>query len=73
MNFRKLFQKWILVQVQGGAALQPADILSYFEELRRGTNTEIGTKHFAETASYSGKISLGLVVSPVAAGKSLAT
>jgi hypothetical protein len=33
-----------LVQVQGGTEFQPADILEYFEELKLGANTEIGTK-----------------------------
>ena len=41
----------ILAQVQGGAEFQPEDILKYFEELKRGPNTEIGTKDFFEMAS----------------------
>jgi hypothetical protein len=40
-----------LVQVQGGTEFQPADILKYFEELKRGSNTEIGTKDIFEMAS----------------------
>jgi hypothetical protein len=40
-----------LVQVQGGAELQPAGILQYSEQLKQGTNTEIGPKNFFEIAS----------------------
>jgi len=49
-----------LVQDQGGPELQPAGapqevllgcILQYSEELKQGTNTEIGTKNFFEIAS----------------------
>jgi len=36
---------------QGGAALQPAGILKYVEDLKRGPNTEIGQKDFFEIAS----------------------
>ncbi len=36
----------ILVQGQGGGEVQPAGILKYSEELKRGPNTEIGTKDF---------------------------
>ena len=43
----------ILVQVQGGAEFQPADILKYFEELKRGPNTEVGTKDLLEMASHN--------------------
>jgi len=41
----------ILVQGQGGAEVQPAGILKYSEELKRGPNTEIGTKDIFEIAS----------------------
>jgi len=40
-----------LVQVQGGTEFQSADILKYFDELKRGPNTEIGTKDFFEMVS----------------------
>jgi len=39
-----------LVQGQGGADVQPAGILKYSEELKRGPNTEIGPKDFFEIA-----------------------
>ena len=41
----------ILVQGQGGAEVQPAGILKYSEELKRGPNAEIGPKDFFEMAS----------------------
>jgi hypothetical protein len=41
----------ILVQGRGGAEVQPADILKYSEELKRGPNIEIGAKDIFETAS----------------------
>jgi hypothetical protein len=41
----------ILAQGQGGTEFQPADILKYFEDLKRVPNTEIGTKDFFEMAS----------------------
>jgi hypothetical protein len=41
----------ILVQGQGGGEVQPAGILKYSEELKRGPNTEIGPKDFFEIAS----------------------
>jgi hypothetical protein len=40
-----------LAQVQGGIEFQPADILKYFEELKPGSNTEIGTKELFEIVS----------------------
>jgi hypothetical protein len=43
---RSRLKNRILVQVQGGTEFQSADILKYFEELKRGPNTEIGTKDF---------------------------
>jgi len=39
-------KNWILFQDQGGTKFEPADILRYFEELKRGANAEIGTKDF---------------------------
>ena len=47
---RSHLKKKVLVQVQGGAELQPAGILQYSEELKQGTNTEIGPKNFFEIA-----------------------
>jgi len=41
----------ILVQGRGGAEVQPAGILKYSEELKRGPNTEIGPIDFFEIAS----------------------
>jgi hypothetical protein len=49
----------ILAQGQGGAEFQPAGILKYVEELKRGPNTEIGKKDFFEIASI--KIKMGRV------------
>jgi len=43
----------ILVQGQDGAEVQPAGILKYSEELKRGPNTEIEPKDFFEIASKS--------------------
>jgi hypothetical protein len=44
-------KKKILVQDQGAAEFQTAGILKYVEDLKRGTNTEIGPKDFFEIAS----------------------
>ena len=41
-----------MAQVQGGIEFQPAGILKYFKELKRGPNTEIGTKDFFEMLPY---------------------
>ena len=41
----------ILVQDQGGAEFQPAGILKYNEDLKRGPNAEIGLKDYFEMAS----------------------
>ena len=41
----------IFVQSQGGAKVQPTRILSYFEDLKRGTNTGFGQKDIFEVAS----------------------
>jgi hypothetical protein len=43
-------KKRILVQDQGGAEFQPAGILKYVEDLKRGTNAEVGPKDFFEIA-----------------------
>ncbi len=43
----------ILVQGQGGAEFQPAGILLYVEDLKRGHNAGIGPKDFFEIASNS--------------------
>ena len=40
-----------MAQGQGGTEFQPADILKYFEELKRDPNKEIGTKDIFEMAS----------------------
>ena len=48
---RSHLKKRILVKYRGGAKLQPAGILLYFQELKRGTNKEIGPKDFFEIAS----------------------
>jgi hypothetical protein len=50
-NTRSHLKNRILAQGQGGTEFQPADILKYFEDLKRGPNTEIGTKDFFEMAS----------------------
>ena len=41
----------ILAQGQGGTEFQPAGILKYVEDLKRGPNTEIGEKDLFEIAS----------------------
>ena len=48
---RSQLKKEILVQGQGGPEIQPADILKYFEELKRGHNADIGFKDSFEIAS----------------------
>jgi hypothetical protein len=40
-----------LAQGQGRTEFQPAGILKYVEDLKRGPNTEIGEKDFFEIAS----------------------
>ena len=50
-SIRSHLKKRILVQDQGGAEFQPAGILKYVEDLKRGANTEIGPKDFFEIAS----------------------
>jgi hypothetical protein len=49
-NYRSHLKKRILAQGQGGTEFQPAGILKYFEDLKRGLNTEIGQKDFFEIA-----------------------
>jgi hypothetical protein len=49
------FKIRVLVQCQGGAEFQPAGILWYVEDLKRGPNAEIGPKNYFETASTYGK------------------
>ena len=51
---RSHLKKRILVKYRGGTKLQPTGILRYFEELKRGTNKEIGPKDFFEIASNEG-------------------
>jgi len=43
----------ILVQGCGGAAFQTGGILEYFEDLKRGSNKDIGPKDIFEIASNS--------------------
>jgi len=50
-NIEAISKKKILAQDQGGTEFQPAGILKYFEELKRGANTEIVSKDFFEMAS----------------------
>ena len=51
MRTRSHLKKRIWAQDQGGAKFQSADILRYFEDLKRGPNVEIGFKDFFEIAS----------------------
>ena len=48
---RTHLKKKIWAQDQGGIKFQPADILKYFEELKREPNAEIGFKDFFEIGS----------------------
>jgi hypothetical protein len=48
---RSHLKNWILVQDQGGSEFQPAGILRYVEDVKRGSNAEIGPKDFIEIAS----------------------
>jgi hypothetical protein len=41
----------ILVQNQGGAEFKPAGILKYVEDLKEGSNAEVGPKDYFEIAS----------------------
>jgi len=49
----------ILVQGRGGAAFQTGGILEYFEDLKQGTNNDIGPKDIFEIASNN--IMVGLM------------
>ena len=51
MDTRTHLKNRILAQSQGGTEFKPADILKYFEELKWGPNTEIGTKNIFEVGS----------------------
>ena len=53
---RSPLKNWILVQGQGGLVFQPGGILSYFEELKREPNAEIGPKDIFEKASKGGQL-----------------
>jgi len=48
---RSYLKNRILFQGQGGTEFQPAGILKYSEELKRGLNTEVGAKDIFEIAS----------------------
>ena len=48
---RSYLKNMILVQDQGEAKFEPADIREYFEELKRGSNAGIGPKDIFEIAS----------------------
>ena len=50
-NIRSHLKNRILVQDQGGAEFQPADILKYDEDLKREPNADIGPKGIFEIAS----------------------
>jgi hypothetical protein len=43
-------KKGILVQDQGGSGFQTGDILAYVEDLKPGSNKDIGPKGFFEMA-----------------------
>jgi hypothetical protein len=45
-----------LVQDRGGAEIQTGGILLYVEDLKRGTNKDIGPKDIFETSSKSGPV-----------------
>jgi hypothetical protein len=49
--FRSHLKNRILVQDRGGAEFQTAGILLYVEDLKRGTNKDIGPKDIFEIAS----------------------
>jgi len=51
ITFRSHLKNRIFAQGQGGTEFQPAGILKYVEDLKRGPNTEIGQKDFFEIAS----------------------
>jgi rSAM/selenodomain-associated transferase 2/rSAM/selenodomain-associated transferase 1 len=56
--FRSHLKNRVLAQGQGRTEFQPAGILKYVEELKRGPNTEIGKKDFFEIASNPNRISI---------------
>ena len=49
--FRSYLKNRILVQDRGGAKLKTGGILLYVEDLKRGTNKDIGPKDIFEMAS----------------------
>ena len=51
LDTRSYLKNRMLVQGQGGPEIQPAGILMYSEELKRGPNTEIGPKDIFKIAS----------------------
>jgi hypothetical protein len=53
MLTRSHLKNRILVQGRGGAEFQTGGILEYFEDLKRGTNKDIGPKDIFEIASKS--------------------
>ena len=71
---RSHLKKRILVQDQGGAEFQTdgvavtaiADILRYFEDVKRGPNAEVGPKDFFEMVSKLPLCSLLIVSSETA-------
>ena len=67
-NTRSHLKIRILVQGQGGAEFQPADILTYVEDLKQGPNAEIGPKDFFEIASNPGVAQTGPRFSGIWAG-----
>ena len=50
-SIRSHLKKKVLVQDQGEAEFQPTGILKYVEDLKRGSNAEVGPKDFFEIAS----------------------
>jgi hypothetical protein len=48
---RALLKNRILVQDRGGAEVQTGGILLYVEDLKRGTNKDIGSKDIFEMSS----------------------
>ena len=48
---RRYLKIRILAQGQGGSGIQPAGILKYVEDLKRGANAVIGLKNFFEMPS----------------------
>jgi hypothetical protein len=50
-NLRNHLKNSILEQDRGGAAIQTAGILKYVEDLKRGSNKDIGPKGIFEMVS----------------------